>query len=833
MVAGPAGIGKSRLAAEAVRERPAIRVLATQSAAAIPYGAFAHLLPAGSQPTTEIVPTFIQMVRTEHPGGLVVLVDDGHLLDDASAALVLALFTTGAARPLVTLRTPKPAPDAITALWKEHGLERLDLQSLGPHDVSELVRAHLGGPVHALAASRIAELSLGNPLYVRELVHDARQTGALEPGDDGWRWKEEVLAFDRLSILIQRRTGTITDAAREAFEFVSVVEHLPLNVLAELASLDAVEELEREGLVRVAPGASAEVTVAHPLYGEVVAAGLPRTTALRLPRRAAAALRGIGADPLQIATLLLDAGASDPPLFVEASGIALRRGGVRFALRLAEAAGDTLEAALAVGGALLGLARFDDVESLLAPYEAVASRSSEGVSIAYLGRRCRALLRGSLPDQIRVDLLERAQHWHTGPEWGALIANENGWTAFYAGRPADALRCVEEFAHDERVSLGRRFNLWAVAANVYARLARFDDCAREAERVKRLATAMAPVPSEVRVAVMFAELWPVIRVGRDLPGVEAVLLAARQEAAATCDRTLQTGGSMMLGMLELRRGHAVDALAYFDENADALTEADAGDNALFAATLHAKALASCGDPVRAQAQLEELGRMAQAHPRSARQLAVDIETARAMVDGCAGRTSDAAARLLTVADAGHDDPTGEITALYEALRLGADPRSVARRLRPLVSRTQDELGELFLEHADALANNDAAAQLALARRFHNRGCDLIAAEAAARAARAFADAGRLASSREATALATKFVAPCGPVFSWALQVRPSAPALTKREREIAVLAARGLQNKQIAEQLVVSIRTVESHLLNACQKLGVDNRRALREVIAH
>ena len=283
MVAGPAGIGKSRLAAEAVRERPAIRVLATQSAAAIPYGAFAHVLPPGSQRTTEIIPTFIQMVRAEHPGGLVVLVDDGHLLDDASAALVLALFTTGAARPLVTLRTPKPAPDAITALWKEHGLERLDLQSLGPHDVSELVRAHLGGPVHALAASRIAELSLGNPLYVRELVHDARQTGALEPGDDGWRWKEEVLAFDRLSILIQRRTGTITDAAREALEFVSVVEHLPLNVLAELASLDAVEELEREGLVRVAPGASAEVTVAHPLYGEVVAAGLPRTTALRLP----------------------------------------------------------------------------------------------------------------------------------------------------------------------------------------------------------------------------------------------------------------------------------------------------------------------------------------------------------------------------------------------------------------------------------------------------------------------------------------------------------------------------------------------------------------------
>ena len=186
-----------------------------------------------------------------------------------------------------------------------------------------------------------------------------------------------------------------------------------------------------------------------------------------------------------------------------------------------------------------------------------------------------------------------------------------------------------------------------------------------------------------------------------------------------------------------------------------------------------------------------------------------------------------------MADAGRDDPNGEITALYEALRLGADAGSVARRLRPLVSRAQDELGELFAEHADALDNNDAAAQLSVARRFRDRGCDLFAAETAARAARAFADAGRMASSREAIALATKFVAPCGPVFSWALQIRPSAPALTPREREIAVLAARGLQNKQIAEQLVVSIRTVESHLLNACQKLGVDNRRALPEVLAH
>ena len=79
-------------------ERPLIQVLATQSAAALPYGAFAHLLRPGGQRTADVIPAFIQMLRAEHPDAVpVVLVDDGHLLDDASAALVLAWSTTGAA----------------------------------------------------------------------------------------------------------------------------------------------------------------------------------------------------------------------------------------------------------------------------------------------------------------------------------------------------------------------------------------------------------------------------------------------------------------------------------------------------------------------------------------------------------------------------------------------------------------------------------------------------------------------------------------------------------------------------------------------------------------
>jgi DNA-binding CsgD family transcriptional regulator len=51
--------------------------------------------------------------------------------------------------------------------------------------------------------------------------------------------------------------------------------------------------------------------------------------------------------------------------------------------------------------------------------------------------------------------------------------------------------------------------------------------------------------------------------------------------------------------------------------------------------------------------------------------------------------------------------------------------------------------------------------------------------------------------------------------------------LTRREREIAALAASGVPSRQIAEQLFLSPRTVESHLHNAFVKLGVSDRAAL------
>ena len=56
-------------------------------------------------------------------------------------------------------------------------------------------------------------------------------------------------------------------------------------------------------------------------------------------------------------------------------------------------------------------------------------------------------------------------------------------------------------------------------------------------------------------------------------------------------------------------------------------------------------------------------------------------------------------------------------------------------------------------------------------------------------------------------------------------------ALTERERQVAMLAARGLSNRQIADQLVVTVKTVEWHLGHSFRKLDVDSRARLRDLL--
>lgn len=67
-----------------------------------------------------------------------------------------------------------------------------------------------------------------------------------------------------------------------------------------------------------------------------------------------------------------------------------------------------------------------------------------------------------------------------------------------------------------------------------------------------------------------------------------------------------------------------------------------------------------------------------------------------------------------------------------------------------------------------------------------------------------------------------------PAVAGRLARRVIAPPndLTERERDVVLLLARGLTNRQIARQLFLSEATVKTHLVHVYEKLGVDNRTA-------
>jgi hypothetical protein len=126
-VSAEAGTGKTRLGREAlaVCERDGAMtewVQATRSAAMIPLGAFARLLPGPvrSDQVFSLLRVSARTLRERAAGRPIVLgVDDAQRLDPASAALVLQLASGADVFVLATVRVGEPCPDAIVAPWKE------------------------------------------------------------------------------------------------------------------------------------------------------------------------------------------------------------------------------------------------------------------------------------------------------------------------------------------------------------------------------------------------------------------------------------------------------------------------------------------------------------------------------------------------------------------------------------------------------------------------------------------------------------------------------------------------------------------------------------------
>ncbi|MFG2680519.1 LuxR C-terminal-related transcriptional regulator [Streptomyces sp. NPDC048392] len=273
VVTGPAGSGKTRLVTEAVRGTDCARAAGTPETRDIPFAAFAQLLPG--------TVTLHRAVRLLS-GVRLLLVDDAHLLDDASAALVHQLAVHGRTRLLVVTTDGTRVPGAVSRLWSGELLPRLTLEPLPREETAELLTAGSDTGLDPLTVDRLHRLSRGDLRLLRELLTAVREQGLLVPVPDtdhrAWRGPVPVTAT------VRERTAPALDRTRteerETLERLAFAEPLPLD--PDAPDVRILERLEAEGLVTVDDHGAARL--AHPLHGPVLRAAAGRLRARRLAR---------------------------------------------------------------------------------------------------------------------------------------------------------------------------------------------------------------------------------------------------------------------------------------------------------------------------------------------------------------------------------------------------------------------------------------------------------------------------------------------------------------------------------------------------------------------
>ena len=136
------------------------------------------------------------------------------------------------------------------------------------------------------------------------------------------------------------------------------------------------------------------------------------------------------------------------------------------------------------------------------------------------------------------------------------------------------------------------------------------------------------------------------------------------------------------------------------------------------------------------------------------------------------------------------------------------------------------------DHVVAIERGDATALADVADRFAAFGAELIAAEAAASARDALArDGDQQAASRWA-ARSRDLAQRCVGAATAALDVGRLTVPLTRREREVATLVRAGSSSRAVADELHLSVRTVENHLARVFDKLGINSRTQLAEALS-
>jgi DNA-binding CsgD family transcriptional regulator len=806
-VVGHRGVGKSRLVEEAAvvaggRGWGVRQVVGSATARQIPLGAFAAWTDDFNGDVLASTRRVIEAITAGATARVLVTVDDTHLLDDLSAFVLHQLVLQRRARVIITIRSGEPVADAVTALWKDGPLHRLELRAMSRGETEDLLKAALGAAVTPDMAHQMWNLTRGNVLFLQRLVEQERAADRLTMRDGQWHWERRVVMSRALADLVEMQIGAIPAPVLDVVDLVAVGQPIDLAVLSAVVDRAVLEEAERRGLISV--GDTGLISVSNPLYAEVRLAGGPRFRQRRMRGRIATALTRPDVpppDPLRLGELWLESDLQpDPGVFVRAAQAAFARLDPGRAERFAQAAiraGADVTGQLLRARALTLLNRGDDAEDVLAGLaahpQAVRARAealddaSDAPAADFRTLRALQLAFSARPTEV-VSLIEDVRP-DTLPATAAVSA---AWAQVIA-----------------LGDLGQSRRAAAAAAGAYARAAGDPQTVYDGIALTEFHVSALTFGGEIAEACSAAERNT--RPDADGLGIAAPLTTAIVGLAAAGGGDLRTALRCLTSATDQLRVRGDGTGAYYRfliALVEVLARSGRVDEAGAAAKeMRAGAHASCSF-VHANALLAEAWvTAAEGHCVQARQIAA--------------AAADFAAE--------HDQAAREVVCHQVAVQLG--DTTVAGRLAELAQVVEGPRAPVAARYARALARNDGAALDTASTDLEQFGDRLAAAHAAAQAAVAYTDKSLHGSALTATAGANRLLSECGAELPVGLRTTAAPPILTSREREIAALVAEGLPNKAIAEALTMSVRTVEGHVYRASNKLGLTSRAELRAFI--
>jgi DNA-binding CsgD family transcriptional regulator len=902
VVEGAAGIGKSRLLAEARRRAAAaglavLRARGSEMERAFPFGVVRQLAEAevadpaaggrlltgaaaGARAVFDApggagVPAEDASFATLHAlywlvanraaeGPLLIAVDDLHWCDRPSLRFLAYLVRRLEGLPVLVAGSMRPADpgadqDLLDEIARDPLAESLRPSPLGGRGTAALIAARLGEPPDEAFLRACREATGGNPLLLTELLRSVAVEG-LRPD------AAHVAAVAELGPRAVRRAVLVRlarmddDAVRVAHAAAVLGEGAEMRHVAALAGLDPARAERGADALAGAEVLRPEFPIGfvHPLVREAVYHDLPPGERTRMHGRAVEVLRAAGAADEQVAAHVL----RGPP------------GG----------AGDldTLERAAA---------------------RAVARGAAEG-AVAYLrraleepvsgDRRTGLLLRLGLAEELvdgpaSVAHLREAYAATPDPAARAGIALALGQALLFVGEGADVVRLLDDAAAPlgpgDSDLVARLRTLRLSLAFLDPRAVPIDDPAFVPLRSGPAGDGVAGLLLAALAATQWAFTggprgpcadlaWRALADGRlareengavgHVAAYAVLMLADRDEGVAAAEEALAEArrrgnvrgmtpayGFGALG--RLRRGELAEARAMLEENLGLVREWGYRSVEHQGWATLAEVLVESGDVAAARAALDDVGAPTHLPPnvtvltwlnahlgvlvaegRDEAALAV-AEEIRTRFPGWVNpawfpwrsRTAVALARLgrrdealaLAREELAHatvwDAPGARCAALRGLGVLEGGDRGLGLLAEAVAVA---EGGPARLELAKALVALGSHMRLARrpgdARGPLRRGLELaVACGAAALAARAREELHAAGARPRTDALS-------------------GAAALTASERRVAGMAASGRSNRDIAQELYVTAKTVEVHLSSAYRKLGIRSRRELAGALA-